>query len=66
MTATVKPPPGPSWAAIYGSNNVCLGHAVLRYGALGFEVFDTDTRSIGFFQTLADATAALASLAVPS
>jgi hypothetical protein len=51
--------------AIFSSNDICIGHALWR-GRIGIEAFDRDDRSIGLFPTLADATVALASLAVPS
>jgi hypothetical protein len=65
MTATVKLA-GSSWVAIMaGDGTTCLRHAIFR-GRTGIEAFDRDDRSIGLVPTLADATAALASLVVPS
>jgi hypothetical protein len=59
------PPKQPSnWLAIY-NGTACIGHALWR-GKTGVEAFNVDDKSIGLFPTLKDATAALASLAVPS
>jgi hypothetical protein len=62
MTAPPKQPS--SWLAVY-SGQRCLGHAIWR-GKIGVEAFNVDDKSIGLFSTLKDATAALATLAVPS
>jgi hypothetical protein len=61
MSAPVKQS---SWLAVY-NGTTCIGHALWR-GKTGVEAFNVDDKSIGLFPTLADATAALASLAVPS
>jgi hypothetical protein len=63
VTATIKQPL--SWMAVLGSNDICIGHAISR-GRIGVEAFDINDKSIGLFRTLADAKAALASLAAPS
>ena len=62
MSAPVKQPS--NWLALY-TGTTCIGHALWR-GKTGVEAFNVDDRSIGLFPTLKDATAALASLAVPS
>jgi hypothetical protein len=62
MTAPPKPPS--NWVAVY-SGQTCIGHAIWR-GRIGVEAFNVDDKSIGLFPTFKEATAALASLAVPS
>jgi hypothetical protein len=62
MSAAVKQ--SSSWLAVY-NGTTCIGHALWR-GKTGVEAFNVDDKSIGLFPTLADASAALASLAVPS
>jgi hypothetical protein len=52
-------------AIMGGNGTTCLGHAIFR-GRIGIEGYNVDDQSIGFFPTLADVAAALASLAAPS
>jgi hypothetical protein len=55
MTVPVKQPQ--SWLAIYGGQT-CCGH-ILNRGKAGWEAFNRDDRSLGIFQTQADAVNAL-------
>jgi hypothetical protein len=55
-----------TWMAIMGGDGTtCLGHAISR-SRLGIEGYNVSDESIGFFGTIAEVAAALASLAAPS
>lgn len=61
MSTIVKHPS--NWMAIMdGDGTTCLGHAISR-GRLGIEGYNVSDELVGFFPTLADVAAALASLA---